>query len=142
MKYTEQKQVVEDLRAMADFYARPQSIELPYPYGIANRTEYVTEYTYDGGKSEVSVSATLDTLRRITKALGSCEKTYPGKDGSGQFTLTKKIGTKGGLAFSATGQATCERKLVGVETVEARFVPASTREVYEYECKPISLLGG
>jgi hypothetical protein len=132
VKYSEQRQVVEDLRALADFYEQPRSIALPRPtlyfggyVGVgAKWNSEAKEYEYD-------VEGTQAEMAKMARALGTCEKDY----NDYELKLTKKFGSAK-IVVSANRNAVCERKLVGVETVEARFVKAHTKPIYEYDCKP------
>lgn len=142
MKYEEQRKLVEDLRTLADFFERPESVALPLPWSMRRDCHNVAdggtwdsaakESTYDNEKS-------LANLRKVARALGTCEKVYP-ESADENFTVIKKFGHSIKLEYFVPGKVTCERKLVGVETVPARIVEAHTVKKYEYECKPIKLM--
>lgn len=137
MKYSQQRQLVDDLRTLADFYERPESLALPYPYGLTTQTHYINEYSYNEKREYVKDEAkTLAALRRYARRLGAHTKNYSGND----FELVKEFGHKIRLRFVVSREAVCTKRLVGVKTHEAKIVPAYTEEIYEWDCEPVSLL--
>src|SRR6266404_7703403 len=112
MKYKEQQELVNDLRELADFYERPQSIELPSVN--AGQHFYVTVYDWLSGRYEPNPVKTKAKMKRIVLALGSCEKEWYDH----ALHVVKKIGTVK-LVFEVSRGAVCEKKLTGNKIIHA-----------------------
>ena len=114
------KEYADGLRAVADFYESHPEIPLPYDTDISN-----------GSVDTKEEAAT------IMRALGSCSKNYSDY----YFVLAKNFGPIK-MQFIFTRHKVCVRKVIGVETIEAEFVPAHTipawtKEIVEWECEAI-----
>lgn len=138
MKYKEQEQLVADLRALADFYERPESIELPKPY--LTFTEYVNVYDYTKPDYPLDYEASKAKLKRFVRALGSCEKNW----GSSDLSVTKRIG-KIRLNFLVNREAVCTKKVVGTKKrPKTAYVEIPNEyveeEVVEWVCDDVALL--
>lgn len=122
------KAFADGLRAAADWYeAHP---EIPSP---------MYDGTFDLGNGMLDEKEEAATLIR---ALGSCKKEYS----DDYFVVEKAMGAVR-LRFIFHRAKVCVRKVVGVETVPAKFVeahtiPASTKEIVEWECEPVLATAG
>lgn len=137
MKFSEQPQVVSDLRALADFYERPESIVLPAPN--LYETFYVSHYEWIGGKYQVNTEKSKRKLKRIVKALGQCEKDW----GSDDLQVIKRIGSKIKLAFRVDREAICEKVLTGnkiIHPATVSSIPERIEDQFEWKCDDVSLL--
>jgi hypothetical protein len=115
------KEFANNLRLLADFYEQHPEIKLPWT------TELPPNYRVDEKEDAVAVA----------KACGTFKKTYS----NSYFTITTQIGTAT-HSFTFTREKVCVKKVVGVETIPARLIPAhvepaSTREIVEWECEPL-----
>lgn len=136
MKYREQKELVADLRALADFYERPASIVLPKPYFYV--ADSVTAYEYDDvtGQYQSNIEKSKHKIKQIAKSVGSCEKKWDGD----LLRIVKKIGHIT-LTWSVKREAVCKRVPTGeVITHPAYFQPERTEEKVEWVCEDVSLL--
>ena len=81
---------------------------------------------------------TKEGAAKIMRSMGSCEKRY---SDAGIFYLEKEFhGIKVSIMFDR--DKVCVRKVVGVETIPAKFVeahtiPARTVEKVEWDCQPV-----
>lgn len=134
MKYREQAQLVKDLRDLADFLERPESIALPSLYGgtfSASGTvgEWGTKSDGNYGKI-VDESATRANMRQFARIMKPVDKDYSG----GTFTLRKKFG-KLQIAINTDREAVCRMVKTGEVIEHAEIVlPARTEEVVEWVC--------
>jgi hypothetical protein len=147
----------------AESLYRATNGEVSLPYDPSTQTEYVTvqakKVNEDGSLTtdydKVDVEATEDILRcivRHARKLGhGVTKDYKGDE----FVVTVYLdgkpaptpGKPGEYAwyrspkarYVASRNVVCEKKVVGVEEVPA--VPATTREVYDWDCRKVSFLG-
>lgn len=106
------------------------------------------EYEY---RSIEDLEATVTYLALITQV---AKKRYPGvfiekKYNDSNFALhfTIPIHTPTGetekvtIMYNTTRSAVCKKKVVGTETIEEEVIPAHTRDIVEWECEPVSLMG-
>ena len=102
------------LRAIADWYeAHP---EVPQPHDCL----------------KVFTGHTKEDANVIARALGKSEKRYS----SGLLYLGRDFGGER-LEFCFDQSRVCEARVVRVEQVPERIIPAHTREVVEWDCAPI-----
>lgn len=142
MKYKEQAEVVADLRALADFYERPEAIALPAPslYEIF----YVSVYKWkrdDAGKMNyvLDPERSKRKLKNIVKVLGSCEKDWGDRD----LQVIKRFGHKTRLVFQVTRESICKKVPTGnkiIREATTHYVPERVEEEFEWVCEEVSLL--
>jgi hypothetical protein len=116
---TENTEFAEGLRKVADFYEQ-------HPEVVAPRIS-IDNFALSS-KEEASA---------VARALGSCRKTYS----DDMLTISRDFGPVE-VRFYFTRSEVCTRKVVGIETVPAEFVPAytrpaRTRDIVEWECEPL-----
>lgn len=141
MKYKEQEQLVSDLRELANFFERPESIVLPYPYGMLTSYDSVSvgKWDYSSGRGEykVDVEASTKRIKKITKSIGSCEKNWT----STSLEVIKKLGNDIVLRWYVSREAVCKKVPTGNKIVHpAQVIPERTEEEYEWVCDDVSLL--
>lgn len=117
---TKHQEYADALRQIADFYEAHPELKLPYDRDMNN-------YSSDS-KEEAAA---------ILRALGKVNKEF----NEYHLILWKQFGPLR-LRFVFTREGICERKVVGVETIPARFVeahtePARTKEIVEWKCGSI-----
>lgn len=139
MKYSEQAKLVEDLRALADFYERPEAIALPTLN--VYETFYVRDYRWNNELREYvdNHERAKRKLKRIVAVLGACQKDW----GSNNLRVIKKIGNKVTLIFQVDRETVCEKKFTGNKIIHAattHYVPERVEEEFEWECNDVSLL--
>lgn len=116
---TDHEAYAAGLREMADWIEANPSIPLP--------ESKIINYAVDS----------KEHAEAIARSGGKCRKVYSGD----YFNLYKDFGVIE-LNHFFYRKAVCERKVVGVETIPARFVEAHiieahTKEIVEWECIPI-----
>lgn len=126
MKYRDQRELVEGLRAMADFIE--EHIELPIEYPEHTFTNWIWGKGSDDAERFADAKARMQIVAR---AMGSARKVYE----SGYFDLRRTFGPIT-LEFTTNRENVCRR--VVKETIhhpeETRVVPARTEEVVEWIC--------
>jgi hypothetical protein len=140
MKYKEQKEVVADLRALADFYERRESLVLPKPYFSEhhNISVYGSTYNSETGNYDYNydLEKSKEQIKRIASSVGTCEKRWD----NDMLRVVKMIG-KIRLCWSVTREAVCKKVPTGEKVlVPAYMTPARLEETYEWECTEVSLL--
>jgi hypothetical protein len=136
MTYKEQRELVSDLRMLADFYERPESIVLPKMHVSEWAGVDTWEYNAEEGKYVVNLEKGKAKLKAIVKALGSCEKNFT----SSSLEVRKKLNERVTLNYHVNREAFCKR----VPTGEKRVIPAreeTVEEVYDWICEDTSILG-
>jgi hypothetical protein len=104
---------------------------------IAAFIELHPELPLPSGQIDNYATDTKEEAAAVIRALGKCTKEY----GDAYMTISRGFGGIA-LRFVFARSRVCTRKVVGVETipavfVEAHTVPASTKEIVEWECEPI-----
>jgi hypothetical protein len=144
MKFKEQKELVRDLRDLADFYERPESIVLPKPHINPHETIYEGKWGDDPDTGEYGFihdhDAAKARLKRYIRAIGSCEKDW----GSDSLRVVKKVGNIK-LTYQIDRKVICEKKVVGKKKVPMRAyveIPGKFDEIEEVEwvCEDVALL--
>lgn len=110
----------KSLRLLADWWEAHPEVRLPYSGNISY-------WQLD----------TKEQAATLVRAFGSCEKNYDEEI----FRVQKSFGEIT-ADFVLYRDKVCVRKVVGVETIPATFVeahtiPATTKEIVEWECEPI-----
>src|SRR5690349_12287178 len=111
MKYKEQKELVDGLRAAADFFE--QHIEVPVP------SVYISDWIYDDTKwdkeerKNVVVKSAKDRAVEIARALKPVEKKYD----SSIFELVKKFSESVRLSYKVSRDEVCRKVVVGTKEV-------------------------
>lgn len=137
MKYKEQQNLVSDLRALADFYERPESIILPYPYGLMSGYDGVSVCSYKTGKYAIDVEASAAKIKKIARSVGSCEKNWT----STNLEVIKKFGNDIVLRWVVSREAVCKKVPTGNKIIHpAQVIPERTEEEFEWVCEDVSLL--
>jgi hypothetical protein len=77
----------------------------------------------------------LDTKEEAAKLLRSGGK-WNKKFMEDSFYLNRDFGPVN-LSFMFYRTAVCTKKVIGVRTIEASFIPARTEEIVEWTCEPI-----
>lgn len=136
MKYKEQQELVSDLRMLADFYERPESIVLPKMHLSEWASVNTWDYDAKEGKYVENFEKGKAKLKAIVKALGSCEKDFT----DSMLQVRKKLNDRVTLNYHVNREAFCKR----IPTGEKRVIPASAErveEVYTWDCDDVSILG-
>jgi hypothetical protein len=124
MKYLTNEQLVETLRAMADFYeAHPLA---PGPMDM--------QYGW------MNCYLPADIAKEVLRSVGSFKKEY-----EDDFMRAKVKCGHLDLQFSVRREGICERKVVGTRLIPAqtvpaeiipeRFIPEHEEEIVEWDCK-------
>lgn len=119
----ERKSLTDGLRQIADWYDAHPEIDIPTSPNFRN----------------FSVNSKA-TVQAVIRALGECKKEYADT----LFTVSRKFGSVR-TDFIFFRNDVCVRKIVGVETIPARIIPAQpemvipaeTKEIVEWECAPV-----
>jgi len=129
MKYEHQRELVEGLRAMADFIE--QNIELPIEYEPVMK---LNVWLHDDTRySDVQNPLTArEKLAKAAKVLGKAEKIHAGT----YFDLIKKFSECVRIEYTIDREAVCKRVVVGTKVVPASYVerPERTEEIVEWVC--------
>jgi len=139
MKYKEQQNLVSDLRLLADFYERPESIMLPYPYGLLHTWDAVGVYDWDNPERKYSVNMTKSkaAIKKIASSIGSCEKNWT----SASLEVIKKFGNDIVLRWSVSREAICRKVPTGNKIViKAQVIPERVEEEFDWVCDDVALL--
>src|SRR3970040_2760239 len=118
MKYKHRDELVEGLRAIADFIEE-KGLELPID------TPYLAleKYIYQNYSSSRHPRTQRQELQRAAITLGRAEKEF-----EYNFTLTRNFGEFVKLRFSVPRETVCKRVVKG-----KRHIPAQTTEAYDEE---------
>jgi hypothetical protein len=136
MKYREQQEVVADLRALADFYERPESIVLPKPYFSEYANVSVYKWDEEERKYKDNIEKSKERIKKIASSIGSCEKKWE----SDLLRVVKHVGDIR-LSWSVTREAVCRKVPTGeVKEVPEQIIPARKEEVFDWVCEEVSLL--
>jgi hypothetical protein len=122
MRYKDRDELVEGLRAFADFLEE-EGLDLP----ITNHRLRFTQHLYndyDGGSTAKSKA------RRAALALGKVEKDW----GTYYLNLRRDFGPVS-LEFSIAKEQICERKVTGFKDVPEFVSPAHREELVEWTCR-------
>lgn len=142
MKYKEQQQVVSDLRALADFYERPESIALPAP--SLHFDNYVSDWGYIPDPENLGqkmygadFEKSKQKIKKITRALGSCKKDF----NNTSLSVVKSIGDTVTLSYRVNREAVCKKVPTGItKVIPSVYMPERVEEEYEWVCDDVSLL--
>lgn len=127
MKYKDRDELVAGLRQLADFI-EAKGVELPISYYPSVK---LMDFVYDSRTRGTAVQQ----MGRAAKTMAPCEKTWE----PDYLNLKRKFGRLVELELSTNRRNVCERRVVGVEEVPERVIPASTREIVEWDCAPALL---
>lgn len=134
MKYKEQKEWVEGLRALADFFEA--HIEVPAPYSVNIYTS-IRKFDENGNLDEAAVK---DTMVELARAMKPVEKRYDSTD----FNLIKTFSSKVKLSYYCDREVACTKVVTGTREVEeVIYVPpvktgkTVTEETFEWQCDPL-----
>lgn len=128
------REYVESLRELADFYEQHAELEIPY------EAEQVTVFAWTIGEEKRQ-------LAKFIRAFGSCTKHY-NKAFEGAFQLEKKFS---GITLRVLTERdrVCERVVLGTRVVPEQVIPASeekiipehTEDDIEWLCSESAILG-
>jgi hypothetical protein len=114
---------------------------IPLPYRHTETWISVNVWDYnEENEYALDVEKTLDALAVVTKfaaKTSGAAKTYTSSD----FELEIELDGCTTVRYVADREAVCTKKVVGYEDVPEKIVPASRKEIVEWECDPVSLLG-
>lgn len=123
MKYLTNAQLVETLRAMADFYEKHPSAPPPMDMSYGWMNCYLP----------------ADEARDFLRSVGSFKKEY-----EDEYLRAKVACGHIDLQFSVKREAVCVRKVVGTRTIPAetrpseyipeKFIPEHEEEIVEWDC--------
>jgi len=116
MKYKDRDELVEGLRAFADFIEE-RGLELP----IQSPKMKLTEILYGENAKE--------KMQNVARKIGRAEKNW----GSYYFDLRKEFGPVT-LEFSVQKEQVCQKRVVGFKDVPEYVSPAHREEVVEWTC--------
>ncbi len=146
MKYKEQAKIVSDLRELADFYERPEAIELPTPY--ITELFYISKdhwgFTWNEEEQKNTwgriprLEKSKEKFKRIVRVLGECTKDWQDEN----LRVVKKIGSIK-LTFQVDREAVCTKKPTGNKIIHAattQYIPERIEEEFEWICEEVSLL--
>jgi len=116
VKYKDRDELVEGLRAFADFIEE-RGLELP----IQSPKMKLTEILYGENAKE--------KIQNVARKIGRAEKNW----GSYYFDLRKEFGPVT-LEFSVQKEQVCQKRVVGFKDVPEYISPARREEVVEWTC--------
>jgi hypothetical protein len=135
MKYRERDELVEGLRALADFI-EAKGLDLPIEYPEVKLDIWIYD-DYDVNAKPIEGTARAK-LREVAKVLGKAEKGTV----SEYFTLTKKFGEHVALEFTSPRSSICKQVVVGERIIpEMPARPARTEPVIDWICDDPILRG-
>lgn len=125
MKYKHQRELVEGLRALADFIEQHPELPITYP------SQTFTHWLYDESDGRTA----KEQMATAARAMGNASKVYTGS----YFDLRKKFGKHITLEFTANRENICKRVVTGHKLVPAKLVPekmtpARIEEEVEWVC--------
>lgn len=106
-------------------------------------TVVISQWLYDSGdydyESESYSISAVDNMVALRKSLGGV---WDKVTNDYEFALTQEVAPNVTVKLSVSRKAACELKVVGTETVEVKDYDACptktiTRDIIEYDCKPI-----
>ena len=130
MRYESARELAAGLRELADF------VEVNGPK-IPGNIDIISGYNFVYDDWQPNGKTARDKMREIALTLGSAEKKFDGE----YFELRKMFGPFT-LIFNMNRKKICERKVVGVEHVEEKVIPAYDREIVEWVCEDSILAEG
>lgn len=127
MKYKDQRELVEGLRALADFIETHPELPVDDPY------VKVDWWIYDDHIKRGRTAK--EKMRLVARAMGTARKDYS----SWYFDLNRKFGKLVTLEFTTHRENVCERVVKEVihhpeEIVPQKVIAARTEEVIEWVC--------
>jgi hypothetical protein len=141
------------LEAVSDWHIRAYEeggVELPYSVDSTwisvNVSEYVRDEETGKGQYVHDPEKSLDQLAKIAKYATSQKgvlvtKNYDDKDFELKVTipsLDEEMTFE--LTYYVQRDAVCTKRVVGYEEVPEKVVPATKKEIVEWDCEPLSLL--
>src|SRR5690349_15041942 len=139
MKFKEQKELVSDLRELADFFERPEAIVLPkidlrfyHSLNMWSWDKVTKKYEPDYKKS-------LARIKAIARTIGKCEKNWT----SDNFEVIKQIGKNVKLEWIVNREVVCKKVFTGNKIIHPAHIyttPERVEEEYTWECEEVSLL--
>lgn len=135
MRYARAQEIARGLHEFADFIA-----ENGHKMPVNDLNMKFDDFVFDDYKYEDRrhLRTAREKMRLLALILAPVEKVYNGE----WFDLRKKFGPVT-LEFTVNRAIVCERKVVSVEEVPEKLIPAYTREIVEWECNdPILRVNG
>lgn len=141
MKYAEAAELVDNLRAMADFI-ETDGVKLPqYGSHTFELRYYLTDSSYvkldeldelgnPKWETVINEAKTKAQVRDFVLALGSCDKKYEDT----RLQITKNFGKGARIYGTVDRQITCKRVVTGTKVEPAVNLPERVVEIVEWEC--------
>lgn len=136
MEYKDQRELVEGLRAMADFIEEHPELPIGEPE-IKLDTWLFDDSKWDVDHLRTDSRTAKEKLQAAARALGIAQKNYIGD----YFCVTKKFGEFVSMEFTVSRETVCKRVVTGTRIVPAVSRPERTEEVVEWICDDPILAG-
>lgn len=135
MKYSHQRELVEGLRAMADFIEENIDLPLDMEPEIKLNVWLHDDSTY----YDKNPKTAREKLREAARVLGKAEKEFSGT----YFDLIKKFSPCVRIEYTVDREAVCKRVVTGKKIIPAEVIQRKEREeeIVEWICTDPILAG-